>query len=153
MPLEVRPFTGNEAREAALVTTKSFHENPFRKILFPDGFGQRTVEKTFKGYLEAVEDPDTFAVQIWDTDEHRMAAFAIWSFTKPMTDEKWNQKLADRLEAYREARPDAVQAFLKLENEHKRKVMGMSRWWGKSFLVMDSASCNVFCSKQLNCLR
>ena len=131
MSLSLRPFGKNEAAEAARLGITAYADNPFRKVLFPNGMGQATYEKIYNGYLEAADDPDSHLLQLYDIETKKMAAYAIWRWTKPASDEEWKSKLEERYDAYPDARQDVLRPFLTKEMTAKQKVMGNTRWWGK----------------------
>ena len=135
MPLELRPFGKDQAAEAAVLTADSFISNPFRQVLFPDGrSGESTTQVITQEYTQLADDPDSYLIQIWDTDANRMAGFAVWQFTKSMTEEQWDERLKQRLRMYSDAKHEILDPFIRMENAVKRKIMGSGRWWGKHLL-------------------
>ena len=151
MSFELRPFGKEQTAEAAKLVADSFTNNPFRKLLFPSGTtGAVSIDSIRQELIRATDDEDDFLIQLWDTESNRMAAFALWLLTKSMTEETWDQQLQDRIAMYPDARQDVLLPFLKMENEAKRKVMGMGRWWGESLFhstsekLQGSLVCHVF---------
>lgn len=132
MPLELRPLARDQVPEAAQVTADSIGENPFRKLLFPQGMTEGTIASLRDGYYEAFDNPDSHMMQIYDTDTNRLAAYCLWIHTPEMTEEKWDKKLEERLGYFSDAKQELLRPLLEQENAAKRKVMGSGRWWGKS---------------------
>ena len=130
MSFELRPFGKEQASEAAQIFLSAYADNPFHKILFPNGMGQATRDKIYSGLLESADDPDSHLLQLYDTEAGKMAAFAVWSWTKPVSDEEWKWKLAKRLDSYPDARQEIVRPFVVNEMTAKQKIMGNGRWWG-----------------------
>ena len=130
MPLELRPLGKEQAPEAARIAVTSYADNHFRKILFPNGMGKVSGDKICQSLLNSADDPDSHLLQIYDTGAGQMAAFALWAWTKPVSDEEWKSKQAERLDAYPDARQEVPRPFLVREMAAKQKVMGNGRWWG-----------------------
>ncbi len=134
MPLELRAMVPEEALEAANLSTRSFENNPFADILFPNGPGPQMFQNNIDRIKNALDDTDSHVLQIYDTDAGRMAAYAIWVYTKPKTDDQWEEQLQARYKMFSEARQDRIIPFLQQESAAKHKVMGKGRWWGTSSL-------------------
>lgn len=132
MPLELRPLTKDDAHEAARLVLASYEDNPFRKIVFPNGMSQSTIDEIVESRSSAVDDPDKYPLKIVDTETSEMAACAVWEYTKPMGEEDWDRQKEKALTAYPEARQDILSEFMLIEQDSKRRIMGNNRWWGAS---------------------
>ena len=130
MSFELRPFDKEQAAAAARMSITAYADNPFRKILFPNGMGQASYDKIYKGLLDSADDPDSHLLQLYDTETKKMAAYAVWCWTKPLSDEEWEKKSEERYDVYPDARQDVLKPFMVKEMAAKRKVMGNTRWWG-----------------------
>ena len=84
----------------------------------------------YQGVLDSADDPDSHLLQLYDTEAGKMAAYSVWTWTKPVNDEEWKKKLEERLEAYPDARQEVLRPFLMREMAAKQKVMRNGRWWG-----------------------
>ncbi|KAK3168163.1 hypothetical protein OEA41_004609 [Lepraria neglecta] len=131
MPLELRPLAKDDAHEAARLVFASYEDNPFRKIVFPNGMSQSTIHKIIESRSSAVDDPDKYPLKIVDTETGEMAACAVWEYTKPMSEGDWNHEMEKALTAYPEARQDILSEFMLKEQDSKRRIMGNNRWWDK----------------------
>jgi hypothetical protein len=90
MPLELLPSTKDDAPEAARLLVASYQNNPFRKIIFPNGMSQASIDKIQQMRYDAVDDPDQHPWKVVDADSGEMAACATWIYTKAMSDEDWD---------------------------------------------------------------
>ena len=143
MPLELRPLAKEDAQEAVALSTASYKNNGFITIALPNGMSQASIDKLVEKRQKAVDDPDKYAFKVVDTDNNdKMAGFAVWEYTKAMTDEDWERAREEAPKAYPEARHDIVDQFILMEQEFKRKVMGHTRWFGQSSPALDVLSLN-----------
>ena len=133
MQFELRPLLKEHAREAALLTQAAYKNNPFRQILWPDGAPSALVEKVTERVEKTLSSPENSAIQIYDTDAQKIASFALWNYTPPMSDEDWDREAAERPYAFGPLLPesrDLCAPFLVQETLAKRRVMGNgARWW------------------------
>lgn len=132
MPLVLRPMFQEHAHEAAEVVTAAFANNRFRAILFPNGPGPAMFDLTSARFSKAVDDPDSYPMHVYDTDAGKMAAIAIWKYTKAMTDEDWRRELEEvpGVNAFPDARQDVLRPFFCAEQAARRQLMKGERWWG-----------------------
>ena len=133
MPLELQPLTKEDVLEAGQLVIASFANNPFRKLLFPNGMGQANIDKIMEAPRKAVDDPDQHAIKVVDTDNGRIVGCALWAFTKPMSDEDWAREREEAVASYPEARPEILAEFIHKAQDIKRRIKGSRRWWGESF--------------------
>lgn len=131
MPFEIQPLTKYDGPTAAHLVASSYSSNPFQKIIYPNGHNDSTMAKLAESRIKAIDDPDSHALKVVDTDTGEMAAVAVWAHTKAMSDEDWEHERAHLTERYPDARNDIGEEFLLKEWEAKRKIMGNTRWWGR----------------------
>ena len=131
MSLEIRPLVKEDATEVAKLTVESFKNNPFRRIVFPNGMGPASETNIVRSQVEAVTDPDKYPIKVINTDSGEMAACAMWEHTKAMSEEDWKWSMEKAMEAYPDARMDLLGDFTKKSQNAKRRVMKDGRWWGK----------------------
>ena len=130
MTFELRPFGKDQIHEAARIAVTSHGNNPFRRIVLPNGKGQEGYDKLYKDLNDLAEDQDSHLLQLYDTDAGKMAAIGVWKYTKPMSDEEWDRRSDERQNAYPDARQEIAQPFLRKEGEARKNIMGQERWWG-----------------------
>lgn len=136
MPLEIRPLGKEHAPEAARLTIETYEAESFRAFIFPNGMGEDAIKKITTGVCQAQEDPDSFSIQIYDTDAGRMAAYAVWVYTKAMSDDDWKNETEELFGAFPEApRQDVVIESVKQGQAIKQRVMGHEWWWGMQSLI------------------
>ena len=135
MPLIILPLTREDAFEVADLHVESFKNNPFRKIVFPNGMGQASKSKITDNHLKALQDPSKYAMKVVNTDTGEMAACAVWQHTKSMTDEDWDREREIATDAYPDARLDLLSGFLMKGCDAKRRVKKDERWWGELFFL------------------
>ena len=131
MPLEIRPLVKEDATEVAKLTVESFKNNPFRRIVFPNGMGQASMDKISDSQVKAVDDPDQYPIKVIDIDSGEMAACAMWEHRKAMSGEDWDRSMEKAMEGYPDARMDLVGQFIIKSQNAKRRVMKDQRWWGE----------------------
>ncbi len=134
MTLELLPLVREDADEVVRLIVASYANNPFRRILYPNGMAQSSLDRIKESWVNAVDDPDKYALQVIDTDTGEMAASALWAYTQAMTDGDWDREREEALKSYPEARQDIVLEFVYEEQDSKRRIMGHTRWWGESCL-------------------
>ena len=131
MPLEMQPFTKDDAQEGARLVAESFQSNPFRRIVFPNGMAEATREKTAASQIKAVEDPTKHIFKVIDTETGEMAACAIWQETKAMGEEDWAREREGAMDPYPDARRDLLEEFVLIAVDKRQKVKKDQRWWGE----------------------
>ena len=132
MTLELLPLVKEDADEAVRLLVASYANNSFRRLLFPNGLAQSTLDMIKDSRVKAVDDPDKYALKVVDTVTGEMAACAVWAYTQAMTDEDWYREREEALKSYPEARQEIVLEFIYKEQDSKRRIMGNTRWWGES---------------------
>ena len=132
MQFEIRPLPKEDAREAALLVQAAYKNNPFRQLLWPDGTPSGLVDKVLERIEKTLSDPECSAVQIYDTSAQKMAALALWNYTRPKNDEEWDREAVERPDSLGTLSPtskDIIVPFLLEETAAKRRIMGSTRWW------------------------
>ena len=132
MTLELLPLVKEDTDEVVRLNVASYANNPFRRILFPNGMAPSKLDKIKDSCFKAVDDPDQYGLKLVDTDTGEIAACAIWAYTQAKTDEDWDREREEALNSYPDARQDIVLAFIYKAHDSKRRVMGHTRWWGQS---------------------
>ena len=131
MTLELLPLVKEDADEVVRLMVASYANNSLRRILFPKGMAQSSFDMIKDSRINAVDDPDKYALKVVDTDTGEVAACAVWAYTKAMTDEEWDREREEVLKSYSEARQDIRSEFIYKEQDSKRRIMGHTRWWGE----------------------
>ncbi len=131
MSIELRTFGKDQLHEAIRLAIDAGANNPFRSLILPNGMGQASYDTLYRTLLDSVEDQDSDCLQLYDTEANKMAAVAVWCWTKSTSDEEWDRKAEERLKAYPDARQEVLQPFLRTGGEMKKKAMGQRRWWGE----------------------
>lgn len=131
MPLELHPLVKEDATEVARLTVESYKNNPFRRIVFPKGMGQASVDKIIDSQIMAVDNPDKYGVKIVNTETGEMAACAMWEHTKAMNEEDWVHAREKAMEGNPDVRMDLVGEFIHKSQDAQQRVKKMERWWGK----------------------
>ena len=134
MTLELLPLVKEDADEVVRLFVASYANNPFGKMLYPSGMPQSILDMIKDGRVNAVDDPDHYALKVVDTDTGEIAASAVWAHTKAMTDEDWDREREEALNQYPEARQEILLDFIYKEQDSKRRIMGHTRWWGERHL-------------------
>lgn len=142
MPFELRLCTKEDAQESAQLVVESFKNNPFRKIIFPNGMGKASMDKIVVSQIKAVDDPDEYPIKIVDTETGEMAACALWAHTKVLNEGDWDREKQEAMHACPEARRDILEPFVMRDQDTKRRIMGNTRWWGGPSLLFPSQSPN-----------
>lgn len=146
MPLELRPLTKDDAPEATRILVASYENDRFRTMVFPNGLNQNTINIITRSRVKSVDESDHYPLKIVDTDNgDRIAACAVWAYTKAMSDDDWDRARDEALSAYPEARKDILDEYMALEQDMKRRIMGHTRWWGKSYRVKENHLLLGFC--------
>lgn len=130
MTLKLLPLLKEDADEVVRLFYASYDNNPFRRILYPNGMAQSSLDMIKDSRVEAVDDPDQYALKVVDTDTGEIAACAVWAYTQAMTDEDWDRETEEALNSRPEARQEIVSEFIYKEQDFKRRIMGHTRWWG-----------------------
>ena len=131
MPLELRPLTREDAVQAAGLICESYKNNPFRRIVMPNGMGQASLDKLIDSQLKAADDPDKYLMKVVDTTTGEMAACACWQHSKAMSDEDWDREMERPTDERPDTRKDLIEPFIIKSREAKRRVMNSGRWWGE----------------------
>lgn len=129
MTLKLLPLLKEDADEVVRLFYASYDNNPFRRILYPNGMAQSSLDMIKDSRVEAVDDPDQYALKVVDTDTGEIAACAVWAYTQAMTDEDWDRETEEALNSRPEARQEIVSEFIYKEQDFKRRIMGHTRWW------------------------
>ncbi len=130
MPLEIRPLVKEDAVEVAQLVVESCKNNRFRKIVFPNGMGQASVNKIADARIKGVDDPDCYALKVVNTENGEMAACSVWQYTKVMSDKDWEKERAEAMDGYPDARKDLLEEFVMKGQDAKQRVKKDQRWWG-----------------------
>ena len=133
MPLELLPLAKADAPEAARLVIESYKNNPFRRIVYPNGMGQASLDKIIEYHIKTVEDPDHYGMIVTNTNFGEIAAIAVWKHTKAMTDDDWEQETRDELKDNPDARIDLLEEFVIKGQAAKQRVKKDQRWWGACF--------------------
>lgn len=131
MPLELHPFTKQDAPELVRLIVAGYQDTPMMKIIFPDGMSQAGLEQIEKVRCESVDDDNSYVWKVVDTDTGEMAACATWTHTKAMSDEDWDRDMAKAMNRWPEANHDILDPITRESQDKKRRIMGHTRWWGK----------------------
>ena len=152
MTLELLPLVKEDVDEAVRLVVASYANNRFRRIAYPNGMAQSSLDMMKERGIKAVDDPDQYALKVVDTDTGEIAACAFWAFTNSMTDEDWDREREEAVKALRsrpEARQDIVSECIYKEQDSKRRIMGHTRWWGMYRYVIGlrllSPCANFYC--------
>lgn len=131
MPLELHPLTASDALSAAHLVVESFKNNPFRRIVFPNGMGQASIDKLASSHSSAVSDPTKHGMKVIDTDNDGIiVACATWQETKAMTEEDWEREKEEEMKGYPDARMDLAGEFIIKSLDAKKRIKGHERrWW------------------------
>ena len=142
MTLELLPLVKEDVDEAVRLVVASYANNRFRRIAYPNGMAQSSLDMMKERGIKAVV----------DTDTGEIAACAFWAFTNSMTDEDWDLEREEAVKALRsrpEARQDIVSECIYKEQDSKRRIMGHTRWWGMYRYVIGlrllSPCANFYC--------
>lgn len=136
MPFELRPLTAAHAGEAVHTIKESYSESPLRAVLLLNGMDS-SLGMVTNVIAESAEDPDAHMVRLYDSDAEKMAAFAIWRYTKAMTEKPLHERVEQKLELYFEGNPKILRPYFTEEYKARERVMGESRWWGQSHILID----------------
>ena len=131
MPLQLLPLAKEDVDEVIQLIVACYADNPFRRLLFPSAIAQSSLDSMKDGQLKAVDDPDQYALKVVDTDTGKIAASAVWAYTRPMTDEDWDRERQEAWKKYPGAREEILLEFVYKKQDSKRRIMGHTRWWGK----------------------
>ncbi len=131
MTLELLPLIKEDADKVVQLRDDSYANNSFRRMLYPSGYTQSSLNMIKDSRVNAVDDPDKYPLKVVDTDTGEVVACAVWEYTKPMTDEDWDREREEALKSYPEARQDILIELIHKEEDLKRRIMGHTRWWGE----------------------
>ena len=148
MTLELLPLVKEDADEVVRLLVASYANNSFQRLLFPSGIAQSSLDMIKESRVNAVDDPDKYALKVVDTDTGEIAAAAVWVYTQAMTDEGWDRERHEKEEAlksYPEVRQDILLEFIYKEQDSKRRIMGHTRWWGESCLRQCCSTLRPMC--------
>ena len=151
MHFEIQPLSHSDGPEVAKLVAESFKGNPFQRIIFPEGHNQSSMNKLAEARLKAIDDPDGHALKVVNTENGEIAAVAVWAHTKAMSDREWEYEREHCMDKYSEARKDILMEFVLKEQDAKQRIMGSSRWWGKSRFCKEAQKTQIDVRDLQNC--